>query len=355
MTPKKPTQKKAVAKTRKTATSAAKTTAPRARARKATAKAKPATTVRRVRKVAPPAQLATKTVRVRKTAAATTRKTATKPRKRSNTKTVVEKLPEAYGTQRLFLVARDPRWLYAHWDFTREQQHAYNKLSSEGHLILRIYQETPSERLVAQVKLQTDSRHWFVPVGRGETQYIAELGYRPRRGQWITIVRSNPVLTPPETIAPDTSILLATIPPDVPLPHVLEIIGAAAAKVVPQDVPLPQVLEAIGAAVAEAMPLVESIQVFHAAGHTSLPEFSVSIPERKWTPKQARELDKVVGSQRIRKRMVGELSSLTAAQILPEPQPEPSPKPPGPTEAEVIESETAPSSPTGGWSGDCNR
>ena len=31
-------------------------------------------------------------------------------------------LPESYGTKKLFLTARDPHWLYAHWDLTREQQ-----------------------------------------------------------------------------------------------------------------------------------------------------------------------------------------------------------------------------------------
>ncbi len=30
-------------------------------------------------------------------------------------------LPEAYGTKKLLLIARDPHWLYAHWDFTNEQ------------------------------------------------------------------------------------------------------------------------------------------------------------------------------------------------------------------------------------------
>jgi uncharacterized protein len=27
-------------------------------------------------------------------------------------------LPEAYGTQQLFLTARDPHWLFAYWDLT---------------------------------------------------------------------------------------------------------------------------------------------------------------------------------------------------------------------------------------------
>ena len=36
--------------------------------------------------------------------------------------TAETELPEAYGTKKLFLTARDPHWLYAHWDLTREQQ-----------------------------------------------------------------------------------------------------------------------------------------------------------------------------------------------------------------------------------------
>ena len=48
-------------------------------------------------------------------------------------------LPEAYGTQQLFLTARDPHWLYAHWDLTREQLKKYNALSVDRHLVLRIY------------------------------------------------------------------------------------------------------------------------------------------------------------------------------------------------------------------------
>src|SRR5438034_3219358 len=48
-------------------------------------------------------------------------------------------LPAAYGTGRLFLAARDPHWLYANWDLTREQQSRYNAQSADGHLILRIF------------------------------------------------------------------------------------------------------------------------------------------------------------------------------------------------------------------------
>src|SRR6266853_1829093 len=45
-------------------------------------------------------------------------------------------LPEAYGTKRLHQTARDPHWLYAHWDLSREQLKHYNGLSASRHLVL---------------------------------------------------------------------------------------------------------------------------------------------------------------------------------------------------------------------------
>ena len=47
-----------------------------------------------------------------------------------------KELPEAYGTQRLLLTARDPHWLYVHWDLTREQLKRYNSRSVDRHLVL---------------------------------------------------------------------------------------------------------------------------------------------------------------------------------------------------------------------------
>ncbi len=85
-------------------------------------------------------------------------------------------LPEAYGTKRLFLAARDPQWLYAHWDLTREQQRACNQRSADGHLVLRVYLERVAESPFVELHVHPESRHWFVHVGRGGTKYVAELG-----------------------------------------------------------------------------------------------------------------------------------------------------------------------------------
>jgi hypothetical protein len=73
-------------------------------------------------------------------------------------------LPEAYGTKRLFLTARDPHWLYAHWDLTREQQARYNRQSADGHLILRIHFASPEGGLALETHVQPESRYRFAHV-----------------------------------------------------------------------------------------------------------------------------------------------------------------------------------------------
>src|SRR5437667_9647707 len=57
--------------------------------------------------------------------------------KTQSTETPAEtgELPDAYGTKRLHLTARDPHWVYAHWDLTRVQLNHYNSLTANRHLV----------------------------------------------------------------------------------------------------------------------------------------------------------------------------------------------------------------------------
>jgi len=86
-------------------------------------------------------------------------------------------LPSAYGTGRLFLAARDPHWLYANWDLTREQQSRYNAQSADGHLILRVFIDAAEGPAVSEIHVHPESRHWFAHVERAATQYVAKLGW----------------------------------------------------------------------------------------------------------------------------------------------------------------------------------
>jgi hypothetical protein len=125
-------------------------------------------------------------------------------------------LPEAYGTEQLLLAARDPHWLYAHWDLTREQQLRYNAQSADRHLVLRVYLDRIEGQPVTEVHIHPESRHWFIHVARAGTKYVSELGYYSRDGRWRTISISAAARTPPDRVSADTSVTFATIPYEVP-------------------------------------------------------------------------------------------------------------------------------------------
>ena len=73
-------------------------------------------------------------------------------------------LPEAYGTKKVILFARDPEWLYVHWDFTSDQLRECNAKSADRHMVLRIHRESVEETPFAEVHVHPESRHWFVHV-----------------------------------------------------------------------------------------------------------------------------------------------------------------------------------------------
>ena len=194
-------------------------------------------------------------------------------------------LPEAYGTKKLLLAARDPHWLYAHWDLAREQLRDYNRRSADGHLVLRVHIETVGREPFTEVHVHPESRNWFVHVGRGNTRFIAELGYYARAGgRWTGISVSLPTLTPPDAVSPDSSVHFATIP---------------------IAVPFDQLLAVVKAAVAENVPLAEAIQQLRAEGYAGLPNLA-EITGR-WSPEQERALAQLISMDQVRRVWIGSL------------------------------------------------
>jgi uncharacterized protein len=140
-------------------------------------------------------------------------------------------LPEAYGTGKLLLIARDPYWLYAHWDLTAEQQRHYNSLSADHHLVLRVCTGTDPGQPTRDIHVHPESRHWFVHVERGGTQHVAKLGYYRPRHHWVTIATSLPAKMPAPTVSADQTVRFATIPAHVRLTQ----LAALAKQAIPAD------------------------------------------------------------------------------------------------------------------------
>jgi hypothetical protein len=193
-------------------------------------------------------------------------------------------LPEAYGTERLLLAARDPHWLYAHWDLNREQQLKYNSLSVDKHLVLRIKARMPELVPIAEVHVHPESRHWFVHVDQAGTTYIAELGYYSKNGRWTSISVSSPTFAPPDAVSTDTSVEFATIPIELPMSRLLALVKEA---------------------LHQNEPLARALQELRAQGHPGLP--AATAPDRPWTPAQERALAEVLSMDRVRRVWMGSL------------------------------------------------
>ena len=216
-------------------------------------------------------------------------------------------LPESYGTRKLFLTARDPHWLYANWDLTREQQSRYNRQSVDGHLILRVYFTPPGGGLAVEIHVHPESRHWFAHVEHAATKYTAELGYYGRARQWTSIAKSGATLTPPETISEEGAVAFATIPVDVPFAVLLDMVKEAAV---------------------EHQPLAHAIEELRSQGHADLPKLEppppapavsprvskartaaprAATPPPAWTSAQEQALAEIVSFDEVRRVWVGSL------------------------------------------------
>jgi len=194
-------------------------------------------------------------------------------------------LPESYGTQRLMLTARDPRWLYAAWDLSAEQQRRYNTRSVDRHLILRVYKGELGGQPHREIHVHPESRNWFANVGEGGARYYAELGYYRPGDQWVSVATSGATLTPPDNLSDDTTVWFATIP---------------------TDLRSEQILEVIKAALRANIPLGEAILQLRASGLDELPD-AASMAAGRWTAAQEQALAQLLSVDAVRRVWIGSL------------------------------------------------
>lgn len=192
-------------------------------------------------------------------------------------------LPEAYGTGKLFLTARDPHWLYAHWDFTREEQFRHNASSVDRHLVLRVHNASPVAPIgkpVAEYHVHPESKHWFVHVERAGEIYKTELGYYRAGRKWQSLAFSAPQRTPPDHISTDSAVKFATIPAELSFGTMLSLLKETAGESVAQNTPLAHAVDKIKP---------------HAREH-----FPKAAAAGEWTPEQEQALADVLAADRVR-------------------------------------------------------
>ena len=218
-------------------------------------------------------------------------------------------LPEAYGTKKLFLTARDPHWLYAHWDLTREQQHDFNSESTDGHLILRIYANKVEGHPLYEIHVHPESRHWFAHVERAGHSYSSELGYYSGLGKWMRVAVSSATITPPDAASKDDAAEFATIPFEIPFARLIQIIEDA----VQNNIPLAQAIQELRRHGHPDLPKLSSFATAATAaptfGNFPASHFAAATPgpTRAWTPQQEQALAKIINIDQSRRIWMGSL------------------------------------------------
>jgi hypothetical protein len=131
-------------------------------------------------------------------------------------------LPTSYMEDMLFLVARDPRWLFSYWDF--DWSH-YPKSAFRGgvaQFFLKIFKADGIEESVIEIK--PEARNWYVPAQQPNTSYVAEIGFYTPTGTWHTIVTSGIATTPGDSVASDEGTAFATVPAHLSFERLLELL-----------------------------------------------------------------------------------------------------------------------------------
>lgn len=119
-------------------------------------------------------------------------------------------LPDSYGTKKLYLVSRDPQWVFAYWDLSWQQYQEAAHAAHDGKVFLQVYWENGQR--AQQIQINEASRNWYLHVGQPDTTFYAELGYYRHDGGFEVISRSGKTTTPRDNLSWKTDARFVTIP-----------------------------------------------------------------------------------------------------------------------------------------------
>ncbi len=122
-----------------------------------------------------------------------------------------QELPDSYGENKLVLMVRDPYWVFAYWEMTPGylnqfiQNHQLADVAKE--YILRLYQiardqgDSFEAGNVIDFPLHSMTRKYYMNVPTPGAAYIVDFGVRTDTGEFYTMLRSNKVSVPGDTMS----------------------------------------------------------------------------------------------------------------------------------------------------------
>lgn len=123
---------------------------------------------------------------------------------------VLPEIPHSYGDTYITAIARDPYWVFAHWEVSEATKEDIRK--RYGHdtwgssrPVLKVYDATNlyyfDSREAVEIQINSFANNWYVNTGVPGHSYFIELGRILPDGIYIFIARSNMVSTPRDDVS----------------------------------------------------------------------------------------------------------------------------------------------------------
>ncbi len=118
-------------------------------------------------------------------------------------------LPSRYGVDRLALLVRDPHWTYSWWELTEARlEAARRELGEPCLLVLRFYDVSliqwngANHHSSFDIEIHDSAGNWYVEIGKPDSTFVAEIGWRGESGRFRPLVRSNFASLPRDSMSP---------------------------------------------------------------------------------------------------------------------------------------------------------
>jgi hypothetical protein len=138
-------------------------------------------------------------------------------------------LPDGYGSDRLFLIGRDPNWIFLYWDLSPSKAGEIRSRSEDGRMRLQVLDVTDivfdgfNAHKTLEYLLPDGARNWYAYVNAPGRDFIARLGSRTQKG-FETAVTSRRIRMPPDDFSARTDATFVTIPFEIPFERLMRMI-----------------------------------------------------------------------------------------------------------------------------------
>jgi hypothetical protein len=132
---------------------------------------------------------------------------------------ILGELPRSYGGAFLFSIARDPHTLFVYWDIDWPAVFG-ETLPVDRKAHLRVLWHEGIEESTVAVEPMAGSQ--LLPVTHARSSYRIELGFYAPENVWNSVAISAAVITPPDDVAGNAAVDVATIPLHLSFQHIVD-------------------------------------------------------------------------------------------------------------------------------------